>query len=268
MSETQFTLQFIGTGNASSKPPHNFNTNAILRAGEHTCLLDCGVLCPLALHSLGVPLTSIDAVIISHLHGDHVLGLEELLFTNYFQAQKRRISLWLPEGLSARGTAPVGYDIWDNCLRASLETTVEGEGSQQVLTLDDYADVHIFKPGSPREICGIMCEPFMVSHIKKRPAYGFILNNVVAFTADCTFSRRVIDQLLGSGIHTIFHDVTFTPYAPGGVHTSFEELITLPPDVARHICLMHYADNISWRDIDNAKSRGFRFAQRDTVYTF
>ena len=268
MSQSNFTLQFIGTGNARSKPPHNYNTNAIVRANGCICLIDCGLLCPLALHSLGISLTSIDAAMISHLHGDHVLGLEELLFTNYFQPTPRRVPLWLPDGLLSRGSAPPGYDIWDNCLRASLETTVESAQSSRVLSFDDYADIHMMLPGKSYDICGISCEPFMVSHIKNRPAYGFILNHCAAFTADCIFSRERIETLLANGVHTIFHDVTFIPYAPGVVHTTFEELATLPRDIAEHIYLMHYADDLPQQDVFAAQSKGFRFAQRDAIYAF
>ena len=268
MSQTHFTLQFIGTGNARSKPPHNYNTNAIIRANGHICLLDCGLLCPLGLHALGIPLTSIDAAMISHLHGDHVLGLEELLFTNYFQPTPHRVSLWLPNGLLSRGSAPPGYDIWDNCLRASLETTLECNQTSRVLSFDDYADIHMMTPGNVYDICGISCEPMSVMHIKNRPAYGFILNNCTAFTADCIFSRERIETLLNKGIHTIFHDVAFIPYTSGAVHTTFEELATLPRDIAEHIYLMHYADDIPAQIVYTAQSKGFRFAQRDAVYTF
>jgi ribonuclease BN (tRNA processing enzyme) len=268
MNQTHFTLQFIGTGNARSKPPHNYNTNAIIRVNGCICLLDCGLLCPLALHTIGIPLTNIDAVIISHLHGDHVLGLEELLFSNFFQPTPRRVSLWLPDGLLARGSAPPGYDIWENCLRASLETTLESNQTSRVLAFDDYADIHMMTPPNAYDICGISCEPFPVVHIKNRPAYGFILNNCAAFTADCTFSRNCIENLLNKGVHTIFHDVTFIPYAPGAVHTTFEELATLPRDIAEHIYLMHYADDIPQHAVNAALSKGFRFAQRDAVYAF
>ena len=268
MQQTAFSLQFIGTGNSVSKPPRNYNNNVILRVGGRMCLLDCGLLCPLGMHALGIPLTSVDAVMVSHLHGDHVLGLEELLFTNYFGMAGRRVPLYLPTGLTARGAAPQGYDIWENCLRASLETTVEADSGSRILGFDDYADVHVMQPRVHYDVCGLDVEIFAVRHVKYRPAYGFIFNGSVAFTADCAFSRKRIDLLLESGVHTIFHDVQFSPFVFGVVHATFDELATLPPEIAQHIVLMHYNDSATIDDFKRAEDFGFRIARSDTLYAY
>jgi ribonuclease BN (tRNA processing enzyme) len=88
---TAFTMQFLGTGNAQSKPPINFNNNVLITVNGHRWLIDCGLLCPLAMYEAGISPLSIDAVFISHLHGDHIFGLEELFFTNFFSPNRRRM---------------------------------------------------------------------------------------------------------------------------------------------------------------------------------
>ena len=264
---TNFSIQFLGTGNARSKPPANFNTNALLRIHDKACLIDCGLLCPLALNHYHIPITSIDGVFISHIHGDHVLGLEELFFTNYFNTPSRRLQLFLPEGLLKSTGAPDGYDLWENCLRASLETTVEFENYCHKLTLSDYAKIQTLISHSASQIFGLTCETFPVVHIKNRPSYGIILDNRVAYTSDCTFSQESIQTLIQRGISTLFHDVCFAPKA-SSVHASIQQLATLPPEIRQKIYLMHYDDKTSAENFKFAESLGFHIIRPGDIFEF
>ncbi len=262
MNESEKTIEFVGTGNAWSKPPQNFNTNALIRSEKGTWLLDCGLLCPLGLHSMGVSPSRIDGVFITHLHGDHALGLEELFYQNYF-AFGRRVSLWLPEAFSGAGARSAGSELWENCLRGSMETAgIDGH----LLQLSDYASVHCMSVGQVYEILGVRCEIFPVLHVPCRPSFGIIMDERTAYTSDCQFSRERIEGLLRRGVETIFHEVTFSsPYAHS-VHTFFDELSGLPDEFARHIILMHYEDTATEEAFKKAEDRGFRIARRGIRY--
>ncbi|UUZ95900.1 MBL fold metallo-hydrolase [Paenibacillus sp. P25] len=69
-------IQMIGTGSAFAK--RYYNNNALVRTEGFTLLIDCGVTAPRALYELNVPLTDIDAVLITHIHADHVGGSRSL----------------------------------------------------------------------------------------------------------------------------------------------------------------------------------------------
>lgn len=265
--KTSFTVEFTGTGNAWSKPPVNYNTNALIRVHGRAWLLDCGLLCPMALHEMGIGLHTIDGVFISHLHGDHVLGLEELFFTNFFGHQ-RRIQLFLPTGLLSRYSGIEGSDIWENCLRGAMESTAFDGQHERLLSLEDYAQVHVLEPHRPTDILGLNCEIFDVEHVRHRPSYGMILDGRVAYTSDCTYHLSRIEKLLERGVETLFHEVTFTPYSPGIVHTTFGELAALPKDIAERMILMHYGDQTSEDMFKAAEDLGFRIARRGIVYDF
>ena len=257
---TQFTLQFLGTGNAWSKPPINYNTNAIVRANGHAWLLDCGLLCPLALHAQNIPVQEIDGAFITHLHGDHALGLEEIFFRSFFTCH-RKTSLWLPYAFSQKHSQIEGSDLWENCLRASMETLIHQDGKPKITTLEDYADIHIVRPEQPFDIFGLECGIFPVVHTAQKPAFGITLQNTVAFTSDCTFSAKLIETLLEQNITTIFHEVYFSAPYPHAVHTSIDELATLPPDVRKMIILMHYADDTSREAFADAQKLGFQIGR-------
>ncbi len=74
-------IQVIGCGNAFSK--RNFNQSFLLEEDDKTLLIDCGSQIPRALDWHNIDIKSIDNIYISHLHADHIGGLEEFAFTRY-----------------------------------------------------------------------------------------------------------------------------------------------------------------------------------------
>ena len=67
-------LTVIGSGDAFGSGGRH-NTCFHLVAGERTVLIDCGASAPVALRARSIDPNSIDAVILSHLHGDHFGGI-------------------------------------------------------------------------------------------------------------------------------------------------------------------------------------------------
>ena len=54
------------------------------------CLLDCGATALVAMRRCGVDPASIDAIFLSHLHGDHFAGLPFLLLEQHFVGRRDR----------------------------------------------------------------------------------------------------------------------------------------------------------------------------------
>lgn len=73
------SLQMLGTGNAFAKK--YFNNNGLLLDENYTLLIDCGITAPLAMHRLEKSFSDVNATLITHIHADHVGGLEELALT-------------------------------------------------------------------------------------------------------------------------------------------------------------------------------------------
>ena len=63
-------------------------------------LVDCGEATQLQLQRFGLKSQKIDAIFISHLHGDHYLGLVGLLSSLHLQGRTRDIHLYAPPELS------------------------------------------------------------------------------------------------------------------------------------------------------------------------
>jgi ribonuclease Z len=63
-------------------------------------LIDCGEGCQLQLARYEIPINKIEHIFISHLHGDHYLGLTGLLFSMHLQKRKADLHLYSPPGLN------------------------------------------------------------------------------------------------------------------------------------------------------------------------
>lgn len=103
------SLQMLGTGNAFAK--NFFNNNGLLLADDYTLLIDCGITAPLAIHTIGKSFRDVNATLITHIHADHVGGLEELALT-LKHVYGKNMRLHLPETLVE--------PLWNNTLKGGL----------------------------------------------------------------------------------------------------------------------------------------------------
>src|SRR4030042_2792208 len=86
-SDGRLRLFFVGVGSAFSKK-HN-QTNLLVIKGPDHLLIDCGTKCPQAPYRLGLPVTAVRNLLITHSHADHIGGLEEVaLMGRYFAKRK------------------------------------------------------------------------------------------------------------------------------------------------------------------------------------
>src|ERR1044071_3245541 len=95
-------LTILGCGDAFGSGGRN-NSGYLVEAGGRMFLLDCGPTTLLALKRAGFDPARIDAVFLSHLHGDHAAGLP-FFFTDYLHEHPRARPLHVagPSGTEER----------------------------------------------------------------------------------------------------------------------------------------------------------------------
>lgn len=221
----ELQLQMLGTGSAFSKLYNN--NNALLSDGSLSLLIDCGVTAPRALHHLGMSFNDIDAVLITHIHADHVGGLEELAFKMKF-TYRRKLILYITEELA--------HMLWEHSLKGGLYQIGE------ISSLDDIFDVRLLQPLKPYNISEhLSVELIPTEHIPEKASYSLYINERLFYSSDMTFDPKLLLQLVQErGCQTIFHECQLS--GPGEVHTTLEELLTLPLDIQKNTYLMHYGD--------------------------
>ncbi|MGG6310020.1 MBL fold metallo-hydrolase [Paenibacillus macerans] len=220
-------LQMLGTGGAFAKK--YFNNNGLLYSNDFTLLIDCGITAPLALHAIGKPLDDIDAVLITHIHGDHVGGLEELAFRMKYGSGRKPV-LYVADKL-------VG-PLWENTLKGGLSQ------DGVIHSLDDVFEVRTLKEGTRVQLTpDLSVELIQTPHIPGKTSYSLYFNNEIFYSADKTFQPELLERLVRErGCRKILHEVQLT--GPGEVHTTLQELLSLPEDIQSRILLMHYGDDM------------------------
>ncbi len=164
-------ITVVGCGNAFSK--RQFNQCFMLESGNQRLLIDFGAKVPYALDKLGIDVKSITDVYVSHLHGDHVGGLEELAFLRYDWIgrpdhwSKRNTNLY---GTTPRliGNAQLLKDLWDKSLRGGLES-MEGFDA----TIETYFRTVPIQPNQLFDFQGWRCRLVQQVHIMT----GSIISN-------------------------------------------------------------------------------------------
>ncbi|GAF14410.1 ribonuclease Z [Bacillus sp. JCM 19045] len=94
-------FHFLGTGAGVPAKQRNVSSLAIrfLQNKGEVWLFDCGEATQHQLLRSPLTLTSISTIFITHLHGDHLLGLPGLLSSRSFQGAKTTVTLYGPVGL-------------------------------------------------------------------------------------------------------------------------------------------------------------------------
>ncbi|SHN29727.1 ribonuclease Z [Cyclobacterium lianum] len=103
-----FNITVLGSNSAA--PAHGRNqTSQVVTWGSHTFLLDCGESTQHQLRRYKVKYFKIDHIFISHLHGDHYLGLMGLIGTYHLNNRKNPLHVFGPRGLDEIITIQLKY---------------------------------------------------------------------------------------------------------------------------------------------------------------
>lgn len=93
-------LEVTILGSNSATPCHGRHPSAqVLHMGSRSFLLDCGEGTQMRMMEFGISQRKIEAVFISHMHGDHYLGLAGLLNTWILTGRKRALKIYGPADL-------------------------------------------------------------------------------------------------------------------------------------------------------------------------
>ncbi len=93
-----FTLQILGA--ASATPSSFLNPSSqVLGSGGRLFMIDCGEGCSQMIQRMHLSFVKIEALFVSHVHGDHVFGLFGLLSTMTLYSRSEHLHIFGPKEL-------------------------------------------------------------------------------------------------------------------------------------------------------------------------
>lgn len=194
-------VTLLGTGN----PRPSFDRlgpSILVEAGEERLLIDAGRGVTLRLFQIGSSdlLAGIDAVLFTHLHSDHVVGLPDLWLTGWIFGRARPLSVYGPPGTKAMMAGLGRAFEFDITMRRDVDERFPAAG-----IAIDASDV---EPGPVSVGGGLKVTAFPVDHGPVTPAYGYrveVNGRVVVFSGDTRLTESVVDNARGADV--LVHEV-------------------------------------------------------------
>src|SRR5258708_36580856 len=87
----------LGTGSPQARMDR-FGPSILVEAGEKKLMFDCGRGATQRIEQIKIPFTEIDALFLTHLHSDHVVGIPDLWLTGWARGRKAPFQVWGPAG--------------------------------------------------------------------------------------------------------------------------------------------------------------------------
>jgi len=147
-------VQFVGSGDAFGSGGR-YQTCIRLRGHEQTVLVDCGATSLTALKAQGLDPGEVDAVVITHLHGDHFGGLPFLVLDGQFSRRARPLRVLGPIGTADR-------------LRSAMEVLYPGSSTVQRRFALDVTELD--GAGTAVELAAAAVRGWEVDHASGAPA--------------------------------------------------------------------------------------------------
>ena len=210
----EFRVTLLGTG-SPAPVMRRFGPGVLVQAGGKTLLIDCGRGTTQRLMQSGLRLGQVDALFLTHLHSDHVVGIPDLWLTGWLEASyaQRKGPLVV--------FGPAGTQTLMDGLSRAYEWDIKARIADQNLDPNSIkSQVTEFKEGVIYDQAGVKVTAIEVDHGDLlKPAYGFRVDYAgrsVTISGDTRFSENLIKHANGTDL--VIHQVA----------SAREELLKLP----------------------------------------
>ena len=177
-------IHFLGCGDAFGSGGRNHSAY-LVEASDRLILLDCGPTTLLSMKRAGINPKRLDAIILSHLHGDHFGGLPFLFLEYLYVAPRAK-----PLPILGPPTTEKRVRTLTHCMYPGIS-----ERNQSL-----PARFHILKPGRQDSVEGITVFPFRVPHLVREISLGLKISyegKNILYSGDSAWTDQFITQAEG-----------------------------------------------------------------------
>lgn len=289
MSVQTFELLILGSSAATPTSSRN-PTAQLLNIAERFFLIDCGEGTQIQLRRYKARFQSVNHIFISHLHGDHFLGLPGFLASMHLLGRKNELTIYGPQELEE--VISVIHKYSDTYLSYPVRFVATQAEHKALLWEDDKVEVYSFplqhrirttgflfkeKP-LPRNIDKYKLEKLEVSfseiHKLKKGMdatdnYGNIIRNEAltfdpppprsyAFCSDTRFFEALAESI--AGVDLLYHESTFLEDRIDRAAVTFHSTASQAAKMAvmanaKHLLLGHFSARYTELDDFLAEAR-------------
>jgi len=203
-----FKVTLLGTGNP--RPVlSRFGPSILVEAGKEKLIFDCGRGATQRLYQLNIPFSEVTALLLTHLHSDHTVGIPDLWLTGWVMGRTTPLPVWGPEGTKAMMQHLQEAYAFDIHIRRDVDTKLPGAGAEVIAKDIDQGVVY--------NSAGIKVTAFLVDHGEIKPAFGYRVDyggHSVTLSGDTRPSENLIKFARGTDV--LIHEV-IDPDGFGGV---------------------------------------------------
>jgi ribonuclease Z len=200
-------VTLLGTG-VPTPSAERYQAATLIEAGDKKLLVDAGRGVSVRLWQLGIPLSAIDAVFLTHFHSDHINGLADLWATGWLPTQYGRrqhpLAVWGPVGTSKITAGIEQSYAQDVDIRVADEHLPREAAAFSVTEFSTGGVVY--------QQAGIKVTAFEVNHGELiKPAYGYRVDyggHSVLISGDTKYDERIIAA--AKGVDVLIHEVMST----------------------------------------------------------
>lgn len=197
-------MTLLGTG-VPIPSPERFGPSTLIEAGGHTVLIDAGRGATIRLSQIGVPIGKIDALLLTHFHSDHTVGIPDLWLTgwlsSYFGNRRRPFNVIGPVG-----TARLMHHL-EAAYAQDIEIRIKDEHLARehiAITVKEFTeDGIVYHVGDLRILA------FTVDHGEAiKPAYGYRIEyqgRIAVISGDTRYNANVVRY--GKDVDLLVHEV-------------------------------------------------------------
>lgn len=203
-------VTLLGTG-CPVAHAERFGPAQLVRHGDTAVLIDCGSGVTQRLVASGCPGKTLDAVLLTHLHSDHLVDLFQLVISSWHQGRDRKQRVFGPPGTKRYVDGLMA--LW----KPELEQRVAHERRPSTAALE--IEVTEITPGQTLAFGPMSVQVVEVDHKPVRHAYGFVCaggGRRIAFSGDTRRCMGLIEAARGADI--LVHEVFIhreMPVTPG-----------------------------------------------------
>ncbi|HVW16152.1 MAG TPA: MBL fold metallo-hydrolase [Mucilaginibacter sp.] len=196
-------VTLLGTG-VPQPAIERFGPSIVVQAGGQCLLFDAGRGCLQRLNQIKLSYDNIDALFLTHLHSDHVVGLPDLWLTGWLLSRRASpLKVFGPAGTSDMVMYLQKAFAFDINMRIKDDKAPEAGSKLNVI------EIH---QGVIYEKDGVKVVAFEVDHGPVKPAFGFRIDykgHSVVLSGDTRYSENLISFARGTDL--MIHEVAVAP---------------------------------------------------------